>query len=415
MAKTILPAYMKVSSVLTIFLFTLNALYVFSQTTERVTEFGSNPGSLRMYLYVPEHIKKDSVTPLVVVLHGCLQNAKTVARQTDWNKLADKYGFRVLYPQQRIWNNPGKCFCWYNRNDTEKDKGEVFSVKQMVEYVQRYYKTDSARVFVTGLSAGAAMGVALMAVYPDVFNAGAVFAGGPYKAATNIWTGMITMYGWRIKKPEVWGDYVRAQNAGYRGSYPRMIVYHGKADVVVNRRNATELVKQWTNLHHAGTSPTQITERFAGCRSIERRIHTDSMGSEAVVYYRIKAMGHALPVDPGKCETKGGRLKPFSADKNFFSTYWVAVDFGLVPRPVIAGPGQVNKFEKGVKFSVPGGSARSYSWTVSKGASIATGQGTDIVTVDWGSENGYVNVTELQEGRCKKAYSTLPVLLKSKQ
>lgn len=404
---------MKVSFVLTACLFNLLVLFVSGQPTERIPEFGSNPGGLRMYMYVPKHLARDSVAPLVVVLHGCLQNAKTVAQQTDWNKLADKYAFRVLYPQQRIWNNPGKCFCWYSRNDTEKDKGEIFSVKQMVEYVQSNYNTDSSRVFVTGLSAGAAMGVALMAVYPEVFNAGAVFAGGPYKAATNIWTGMMAMYGWRVKRPEVWGDYVRAQNAGYRGSYPRMIIYHGKADVVVNRRNATELVKQWTNLHHAATSPTQVIKRFAGCRSIEKRVHTDSMGSEAVVYYRIKAMGHALPVDPGKCETKGGRLKPFSADKNFFSTYWVAVDFGLVPRPVIAGPGHVSKFERGVKFSVPGANARSYSWAVSKGVKITSGQGTDKVTVDWGSEDGYVNVTEIQEGKCRKAYSTLPVNLKS--
>lgn len=403
---------MKLSSVLTASLCNLLVLSVSGQALVRVSEFGSNPGNLHMYVYEPGSLTRDSVAPLVVVLHGCLQNARTVAQQTDWNKLADKYAFRVLYPQQRIWNNPGKCFCWYSQNDTEKDMGEIFSVKQMVDYIQRNYQTDSSKVYVTGLSAGAAMGVALMAVYPNLFEAGAVFAGGPYKAATNIWTGMIAMYGWRIKKPEVWGDYVRVQNSGYKGAYPRMIIYHGKADVVVNRRNATELVKQWTNLHHASTNPTQVIDRYAGCRSIQRRVHTDSKGNEAVVYYRIKAMGHALPVDPGKCETKGGRLKPFSADKNFFSTYWVAVDFGLIPRPFIVGPGEVSRFERGIKFSVPGGSARSYSWAVSKGVRITSGQGTNTVTVEWGGEDGYVNVTEIQEGKCRKAYSTLPVKLK---
>ncbi|MCW5907136.1 MAG: PHB depolymerase family esterase [Chitinophagales bacterium] len=380
-----------------------------AQTLVRVPDFGNNPGNLRMYVYEPAGLTKEKGSPVVVVLHGCLQNAKRVANQTGWNKLADRYGWRIIYPQQKILNNPQKCFCWYNENDIEKDKGEVYSIYKMVEFVKENMAVDSEQIFVTGLSAGAAMSVALMATYPETFNAGAVFAGGPYKVATNLWTGMMAMYGWRIKKAEAWGNYVREQNPLYNGNYPRMIIFHGKADVIVNRRNATELVKQWTNLHRVKNEPTEIVSGFAGARSIERRTYCDSSGNEKVVYYKIKAMGHALPVNPGKCETKGGKMGAFSADKNFFSTYYTAVDFGLIALPSISGLKNVSKQQAGVQYSVPAKENTTFLWRVPKGCRITTGQGTNTITVTWGNESGNVDVQEVQSEKCRKAYGSFKV------
>src|SRR2546429_1098854 len=42
---------------------------------------------------------------------------------------------------------------------------------------------DRRRIFVTGLAAGGAMTLAMLATYPDVFAAGAVIAGLPYGGA----------------------------------------------------------------------------------------------------------------------------------------------------------------------------------------------------------------------------------------
>lgn len=380
----------------------------FAQKPVPVPQFGNNPGNLRMYLYEPVSLGSKPA-PLVVVLHGCTQSAKRVANQTGWNKLADRYGFRILYPQQRVWNNPGKCFCWYSRNDIEKGKGEAASIHQMIEYTKANKVTDTTQVFITGLSAGAAMGVALMADYPETFNAGAIFAGGPFKAATNIWTGMLAMYGWRVKKPNEWGNYVREQNPNYTGKYPRMIVYHGKMDVVVNRRNATEIVKQWTNLHGISQEPTQIVSRFTGNKKIEKRIFRTADGQEPVLYYRIKGTGHALPVDPGKCETKGGKMGAFSADRNFYSTYWAAVDFGLITIPKIEGEKVVAKHAQGIRFSVAGSEGKTYQWTVPKGCTIVSGQGTSSITVNWNDKPGNINAYEAQGEKCKKVLGTMRV------
>jgi poly(hydroxyalkanoate) depolymerase family esterase len=397
--KAILP-----KTILLTFCLGLYTTMVLAQKPIAVRPFGSNPGNLRMFLYEPTGL--DSTSPLVVVLHGCTQNAKRVGNQTGWNKLADKYGFRVLYPQQKIWNNPGNCFCWYKRSDIEKGKGEAESIHQMIEYVKANKAVDTAQVFITGLSAGAAMGVALMADYPQTFNAGAIFAGGPYKAATNIWTGMMAMYGWRVKKPHEWGNYVREQNTTYTGKYPRMIVYHGKMDVVVNRRNATEIVKQWTNLHGVSAEPTQIIKRFAGNKKIEKRIYGPVSDKPAVTYYRVKGMGHALPVNPGKCEQNGGKMGAFSADRNFYSTYWVAVDFGLIALPKIEGDSAVTKNAQGIKFSILNATNANYQWTVPKGCTIVSGQGTPTIVVNWNDKPGNVDVMEMQGGKCKRVLRT---------
>ena len=377
-----------------------------SQKPIRIKDFGKNPGNLGMYLYSPANINADTKTPLVVVMHGCLQNAGVVAKQTGWNKLADEYGFRVLYPQQRVSNNPGMCFCWYKNGDIEKNKGEDFSVKQMIDYVKQNNSIDSSKIFVSGLSAGAAMSVALMADYPETFNAGAIFAGAPYKVATNFWTALMSFYGWRIKSPEKWGELVRQQNQDYKGRYPRMIIYQGKMDVVVNQRNGNQLMKQWTNLHSISTTPTVTIKRFAQCNAIEKNIYQTNDSTDAVIYYKVKHLGHALLVDPGKCETQGGKITLFSADKNYFSTYWTAVDFGLIHPAEITGKKTVRKNETGIVYSVPAKEGSTFEWKVAKGAKIMSGNNTNSITVNWGEREGNVDVLE-KNGKCKTRFASI--------
>ncbi|MCW3070675.1 MAG: esterase, depolymerase [Bacteroidetes bacterium] len=83
----------------------LAGLALFSQpAVTEVAYFGANPGNLSMYVYSPATLAKDDKCPLVVVLHGCSQSAQLVSEQSGWSKLADTYGFRVLYPQQKASN-----------------------------------------------------------------------------------------------------------------------------------------------------------------------------------------------------------------------------------------------------------------------------------------------------------------------
>jgi hypothetical protein len=63
------------------------------------TGFGSNPGNLRMFSYVPADLAPGA--PLIVVLHGCKQKAVTFARDAGWLALADRSRLALLLPEQK--------------------------------------------------------------------------------------------------------------------------------------------------------------------------------------------------------------------------------------------------------------------------------------------------------------------------
>src|SRR3954465_7480033 len=95
-----------------------------------VSSFGSNPGALDMFEYVPAGLP--SGRPLVVVLHGCAQTAAAM-EVAGWNKLADQHKFAVLYPQQRSANQQLSCFSWFAGADIARGGGEAASIVAMVD------------------------------------------------------------------------------------------------------------------------------------------------------------------------------------------------------------------------------------------------------------------------------------------
>ncbi|MGP8216144.1 MAG: alpha/beta hydrolase family esterase [Bacteroidia bacterium] len=302
-----------------------------------IKRFGANPGNLKMFLYIPPKLETQSIAsppsghmPLVVALHGCTQNAKSLAEASGWNKLADTYGFYVLYPQQKTINNVSGCFNWFEDGDITKDKGEVFSIREMIEFVTDSLLIDTNRVFVYGLSAGAAMGVALMADYPYVFNMGAILAGGPFMPGQNPLQALSSMEDPKDISSKELSTYVLAQNPGYKGKYPRLLLIHGENDKVVNLENSYELIRQWAPLLNADSTPTKIITAFDGIPDIVRKSYRDSGGKEQIIFYEVSNLGHALMVAPGDSVDQGGKTGVFSVDKGFFSTYWIARDMGLI-------------------------------------------------------------------------------------
>lgn len=378
----------------------------FSQDLKRIRHFGKNKGHLKMYVHLPPNNDKTRASPLVVVLHGCLQCADIVQKQSGWSKLADDHGFYVLYPQQRITNNPEKCFKWYKRKHTNKNRGENYSIKQMLEYMKHNYNIDTTRIFITGLSAGAAMSVIMMADYPETFNAGAIFAGGAYKSGNGMISGMMALAGWRIKSAEKWGNIVRKQNPNYKGEYPRMIIYQGNSDGIVNKRNGVELMKQWTNLHHIGVQPSETIDGYVGVNDIQRNAYHTNTKKEAVVFYKVDKLGHALLVDPGTCEAEGGKNGIFSKDKNYFSTLWTAYDFGLISAPEINGPSTAISNQT-INYSVELSPGSSYEWRYPNDCKIVSASSTNSITLEWGNSSGCINVTETALNGCKKQFKTL--------
>ena len=319
---------MKIWVALATFLFSGYLVYGQKHGLMEVDRFGSNPGHLRMLIHEPEVRLVDS-TALVVVLHGCSQDARSVSRLTGWNKLADSLGFYVLYPQTRAVNNAGSCFNWFSEDHNQREKGEVRSVRSQINYMMRLYPISRDKVFVVGLSAGGAMTVAMIACYPELFKAGACLAGGPYGGTSNIWESGKMMVGFNAKSVEEWTSLVRAQNPDYSGRYPSLIISHGTADPVVNVSNADELNKQWRGLFELRAEPDSLEYNFQGQSRISRHSWWKE-GQEVLIDYRIQDLGHRLLVDPGDALNQGGKVGMFGLDIDFHSTYWIAKDFGLI-------------------------------------------------------------------------------------
>ncbi len=293
-----------------------------------VSTFGGNPGNLTMYVYKPANISGN--IPVVVVLHGCNQNASMISYETGWNTLAEQYKFYVIYAEQNISNNSTACFNWFLPEHQQKDKGEVASIINMYYFLKDNEPVDASNVYITGFSAGAGMAANLLACYPQIFRAGALFAGVPYQAAANATEAFTAMNGGITKTAQQWGDLVRNADTLFSGNYPKIAIFHGLNDNVVNVQNAAELEKQWTNLHNITTSGT--TYNFDNNPDISVQYFVSNTNDTVVKKYLINNMTHVIPVDPdGTPPKKGGNTDTYAIDKNFFSTYWAAKFFNLIP------------------------------------------------------------------------------------
>ncbi len=319
------------------FIFSLIVLQTLAQKDlVEVKNFGTNPGKIKMFLHEPKIGKLSSLPkPLVLVLHGCSQSAEGIAKQTQWNILADKYGFYVVYPQQNLYNNPSLCFNWFSSKDVTKSQGESLSIKEMLNHMTSNYLIDENKIFVYGVSAGAAMSVVLMANFPEVIDGGAILAGGPFMPELTDLQRIDLMFNPKENTSEKLGTPIKKMNIGYSGNYPKIIIIQGKNDLVVNPKNANLLVKQWSFLHNVETTLTDTIPMFNQSRDVTKFSYKNNEEETKVIFYDIDRMGHSIPIDPGALPNQGGEKTMYTTDKDFFSTYFIARDFGLIPEDEI--------------------------------------------------------------------------------
>ena len=285
-----------------------------------------------MFLHEPKVAKLSSLKkPVVFVLHGCSQSAEGIAKQTQWNILADKFGFYVVYPQQNLINNPSLCFNWFSSEDVQKNMGESLSIKEMLNYMTNNYPIDEDRIFVYGVSAGAAMSVVLMANFPEIIDGGAILAGGPFMPELTDLKRMELMFTPKENSAESLGNPIKKNNSSFTGNYPRVVIIQGKNDLVVNPKNADLLIKQWSFLHNVDATLTDTIASFNESRDVTKFDFKNSDEETKIVYYEINRMGHSIPIDPGYLPNQGGEKTMYAIDKDFFSTYFIARDFGLIP------------------------------------------------------------------------------------
>lgn len=290
-------------------------------------------GDYPYFVYTPENYTVGTAVPLMVMLHGCTQTAVDFAADTRMNQLADQYNFIVVYPQQTSANNRTLCWNWFLPTNQVRGSGEPASIVGIVQAVQNTpsaWTIDPARIYVAGISAGAAMSVILGATYPDLFAAIGIHSGVEYQAATTPLAGLKAM---RRGGPDPLQQGLLAYHA--MSDMARMlptIVFHGTKDPFVAPINGDQAVQQWirTNtLASQGSYTADFSQpasvlpgQVPGGRAYTTASWNDASGKEIQEYWKISGMGHAWSGgNPGSSYTD--RLGPdaSSAMHTFFMAH----------------------------------------------------------------------------------------------
>jgi poly(hydroxyalkanoate) depolymerase family esterase len=292
-------------------------------TLTQVSNFGSNPGALQMYEYVPSTAQASA--PLVVALHGCTQNATDYYSNSGWKQYADQWGFDIAFPQQTSSNNSSNCFDWWTPSDDSRGQGEAESIMQMIQYMESTYSINSSRIYITGLSAGGGMTSDMLADYPDVFAGGAIDSGLPAQCATSYAATTSCQQGTVSNTPAQWGALARNSDPGYSGPYPKVAIWQGTADYTVNKANATDEMDQWTNLWGISQTPSSTQSLTGGTTESS---YNGPGGTPAVETYLISGMGHGLAVNPGSGTGQCGQTGAYFLNY-ICSSYYTALFWGL--------------------------------------------------------------------------------------
>ncbi|WP_235867393.1 extracellular catalytic domain type 1 short-chain-length polyhydroxyalkanoate depolymerase [Priestia abyssalis] len=254
--------------------------------------------------YVPSGYDQKCPVPLVVMLHGCTQNADDFAVGTGMNELAEENNFIVLYPEQSKAANYNACWNWFRATHQKRGKGEPSVIAGMIEKIKDGYSIDEKCVFAAGLSAGGAMSVILGVTYPDLFAGIGVCAGLEYKAAHHVMGAYAAM-------AKGGPNPVRQGRKAYEEMGPHaavmpVIVFHGDRDETVALKNADQLTTQWAVTNDlaqdgrlTGWMDDQadhiITGHVPGGREYQHYIYENDDGKAIMEKFIVAGMGHAWP------------------------------------------------------------------------------------------------------------------------
>jgi poly(hydroxyalkanoate) depolymerase family esterase len=244
--------------------------------------FTNNAGTRAYALYVPASYSPEGTqaAPLVVMLHGCKQTPGDFALGTRMNELAERHGFLVAYPAQPTAANGSSCWNWFLPEDQARDRGEPSILAGIAREIASGYRIDNRRIFVAGMSAGAAMAVVLGATYPDVFAAVGAHSGLPYRVAHDVPSAFGAMKG---------GGAERVDTAL---TIPT-IVFHGSRDTTVHARNGASIVEQATLARDQELRVQMHTGRSPDGSPYRRTVYTDAAGNAVVEHWLVSGAGHA--------------------------------------------------------------------------------------------------------------------------
>ncbi len=263
---------------------------------------GGSNGSRNYKLWVPNGYSAQNAYPVVVLLHGCTQDAADYAAGTAFNDIADTEGILVLYPEQSSQAQMNKCWNWPLPEHQSRGSGEPAIIAGMVNKIRTEYTVDEDKMYVAGGSAGGCMASIMGATYPDLFSAIGIASGCQYKTATSV-MGSFTAASDGGPDPDGTGQ--DAYNA--MGTYARRmpaIVFHGDADTTLDPVAGDKALSQWAQTNDYvddatdnntvnDTADSTTNGSVTGGYDYTTYVYNDGSGSPLLEKWIIHGMDHA--------------------------------------------------------------------------------------------------------------------------
>ena len=251
--------------------------------------YGNEAGNRAYKLYIPSGYHGQAL-PLVVMLHGSTQSADDFAAGTRMNALAEEHTCLIVYPEQAVSANALKSWNWYSPSDQQRDQGEPSLIAGITRRIMQVYPVDAQRVYVAGLSAGAAAAAILGETYPDLYAAIGVHSGLARGAASGLFSAFAAM------RRGGTADGERSDGASGGGTdlpVVPTIVFHGDQDTTVHPRNGDQVIARL----RATAGPdlqTQVQHgKVPGGHAYSRTLQMDPSGQALSEQWVIHGAGHA--------------------------------------------------------------------------------------------------------------------------
>jgi poly(hydroxyalkanoate) depolymerase family esterase len=257
-----------------------------AEFTKHAFAFDGNSYPYR--LYIPSAATREAAAqrmPLIVLLHGCKQDALDFSHGTAMNMLAEQHHAMVLYPEQTTSGNAMRCWNWFEPSHQKAGRGEPGMIAALTQKTIAQHNADPARIYVAGLSAGGAMAAVVAGLYPDLFAAVGVHSGLAAGAAQDVMSAFSAM---------------RSGAKGHKTAALPTIVFHGTADTTVNPDNSEFITDAALNAFKAaGLSLKKSNSKLDSKSSTnhpeqtERTVYNNASGTPYVESWRITAGPHA--------------------------------------------------------------------------------------------------------------------------
>lgn len=241
-------------------------------------------GARRFRLYRPPGVNPGERLPLMVMLHGCAQDANSFAASTRMNRIAMRERFLVLYPEQDRLANAQGCWNWFDTGNG-RAYAEAAMIMKAVDQVCWLHPVDRTRVAVAGLSAGASMAALLAARHPERFKALVMHSGVPPGTAHSALSAVGAMHG---RRPTV---ALKATPGAMAAPWPALLVIHGDADAVVSPHNGQAAAQAWAQAAGARAGAERRVQR--GKRYPMSVTDFKHKGSIVATLVKVDGLAHA--------------------------------------------------------------------------------------------------------------------------